>query len=336
MEGSVYAADPAAVAGSRDLSRLRGYWHPVAAETDIGDEPYGVTLLGESVVVFRDEDGAVRAFADLCPHRGAQLSKGRMVGGRLMCPYHGFLYDGDGRCRYIPSQPRDHQRIPARLALAPYHTEVRYGLVWVAMEDPVAPIPDYPEHDDPEFHHFVGFDRTWETSAARFIENAMDISHFPWVHAGSLGDPDHPELPPFEVRPAAHGLAYEYDWELPSSGGHLGAKVHYEYFVDIPFTIRIRILGEEGVSVIYSATLPISDGRCRMWVLFARNHSFDRPDSDWAEFSAHVWEEDQAVVETQRPERLPVDLTKEVHLRAADAPGIAYRGRLSEIGLEYA
>jgi vanillate O-demethylase monooxygenase subunit len=73
-----------------------------------------------------------------------------------------------------------------------------------------------------------------------------------------------------------------------------------------------------------------------MWVLFARNHSFDRPDSDWIDFSAHVWEEDQAVVETQRPERLPVDLTREVHLRAADAPGIVYRDKLAEIGLEYA
>ena len=333
---TVYLGDAPATAGSRDLSPLRSFWHPVAAESEIGDEPYGVTLLGELVVVFRDGDGVIHAFQDLCPHRGAQLSKGRVVGGRLMCPYHGFVYDGEGKCRYIPSQPKDHQRIPARLKLAAYHTEVRYGLVWVAMEDPISPIPDFPEHDDADFHHFIGFDRTWATSAARFIENAMDISHFPWVHAGSLGDPDHPELPPFEVRDAEHGLAYDYDWELPASGGHLGSKVHYEYIIDVPFTIRLRILGEEGVSVIYSATLPITDGRCKMWVLFARNHSFDRPDSDWSEFSGHVWDEDQAVVETQRPERLPVDLTKEVHLRAADAPGIAYRDKLAELGLEYA
>jgi vanillate O-demethylase monooxygenase subunit len=156
------------------------------------------------------------------------------------------------------------------------------------------------------------------------------------VHAGSLGDPDHPELPPFDVFPTELGLRYEYDWDLPSSGGHLGSRVHYQYYVDMPFTIRIKILGEEGVSIIYVPTMPIADGVCRMWVLFARNHSFDRPDSDWADFSAHVWEEDQAVVETQRPERLPVDLTKEVHLRAADAPGIVYRGKLSDIGLDYA
>ena len=244
---SVYLGDaPAAAAEPRDLRKLRSFWHPVAAESDIGDEPYGVRLLGELVVVFRDEDGKISAFADLCPHRGAQLSKGHVVRGRLMCPYHGFQYDGEGKCRYIPSQPKDHQRIPARLKLAAYHTEVRYGLVWVAMEDPVSPIPDFPEYDDPDYHHFLGFDRTWNASAARFIENAMDISHFPWVHAGSLGDPDHPELPPFEVRDAPQGLWYEYDWELPASGGHLGAQVHYQYYIDVPFTIRLAHPGRRG------------------------------------------------------------------------------------------
>lgn len=327
---------PQASEPTRDLTPLKSYWHPVAAEPDVGDEPLGVTLLGETVVIFRDDTGQISAFNDLCPHRGAQLSKGRIVQGRLMCPYHGFQYDGQGKCRYIPSQPKDHQRIPARLALTPFHTAVRYGLVWVAMEEPVQPIPEFPEWDDESFHHFIGFDRTWKASAARFIENAMDISHFPWVHAGSLGDPDHPELPPFEVFPTDLGLWYEYDWDLPASGGHLGSRVHYQYFVDMPFTIRLKIFGEEGISIIYAPTMPITDDTCRMWVLFARNHSFDRPDSDWADFSGHVWDEDQAVVETQRPERLPVDLTKEVHLRAADAPGIAYRGKLSDIGLDYA
>ena len=70
---SVYLGDaPSAAAESRDLRPLRSYWHPVAAESDIGDEPYGVTLLGELVVVFRGEDGTIRAVQDLCPHRGAQ------------------------------------------------------------------------------------------------------------------------------------------------------------------------------------------------------------------------------------------------------------------------
>jgi hypothetical protein len=155
------------------------------------------------------------------------------------------------------------------------------------------------------------------------------------VHAGSLGDPDHPELPPFEVRRTELGLNYDYDWRLPG-GGHLGNEVHYTYDVDVPFTIKIAVDGEDGHSVIYSTTLPITDHSCSMWVMFARNHSFERPNSDWIEFSEHVWEEDQGVVESQKPERLPVDLTKEVHLRAADAPGILYRQILDELGLHYA
>lgn len=323
-------------ARSGDLAPLRSYWHPVAADADVGAEPLGVTLLDEPLVLFRGGDGKARAFSDLCPHRGAKLSMGAVRDGNLMCPYHGFQYDGGGRCVYIPSQPKEHQRIPSRLKLNAYPTEERYGLLWVALEEPVAPIPDWPEFDDPSFHAFMGFRRTWDTSAARFIENAMDISHFPWVHAGTLGDPDHPELPAFEVTREAHRLSYDYEWTLPDRGGHLGNQVHYDYTIDVPFTIRIVIHGEEGTSVIFAPTLPITADRCSMWVLFARNHSFDQPDSNWIEFSEHVWDEDQGVVETQKPERLPVDLTREVHLRAADAPGIAYRDILGEIGLEYA
>lgn len=321
---------------SDDLTPLRNYWHPVAADSDVGDEPLGVTLLDEPLVLFRGADGHARAFRDLCPHRGAKLSMGGVRDGKLMCPYHGFLYDGSGRCTYIPSQPKDNQRIPSRLKLNDYRTEERYGLLWVALDEPVADIPEFPEFDDPAFHAFMGFRRTWDTSAARFIENAMDISHFPWVHAGTLGDPDHPELPAFEVTRHAHRLTYDYDWTLPDRGGHLGNQVHYDYTIDVPFTIRIRIIGEEGDSVIFSPTMPISSDRCSMWVLFARNHSFELPDTNWIEFSAQVWDEDQGVVETQKPERLPVDLSREVHLRAADAPGIVYRDILSEIGLEYA
>ena len=73
-----------------------------------------------------------------------------------------------------------------------------------------------------------------------------------------------------------------------------------------------------------------------MWVLFARDHSFERPDSNWISFSEEIWDQDQAITEQQHPEMLPVDLSEEIHLRVADAPGIALRRLLREAGLDYA
>jgi phenylpropionate dioxygenase-like ring-hydroxylating dioxygenase large terminal subunit len=316
-------------------SPLRRYWHPVAAEDDVGDAPVGTTLLGEHIVLFRSE-GSVHAFKDLCAHRGAKLSLGHLNGGRIVCPYHGFTYDHTGSCVYIPSQPRDAQRIPARLALQRYRCAVSCGLVWVALDEPVADLPTFPEFEDPRFRVHLAFRQFWAASAARFTENATDFSHFPYVHPGTLGDPEHPEMHPFEVERTPHGLHWVYDVRLPSSAGHLGGSVSYDTRLLFPFTVYLRATGEDGVTILFTATQPILDGTCSMWLTFARNHSFDRPDSVWTEFSRTIWDEDRRVVESQRPEELPVDLTKEVHLRAADAGGLAYRRLLEQIGLEYA
>jgi phenylpropionate dioxygenase-like ring-hydroxylating dioxygenase large terminal subunit len=317
-----------------NLDPLRPYWHPVAEADDVTDAPVCVQVLDEQVVLFRSE-GSVRAFKDLCPHRGAKISMGAVFDGTIMCPYHGFRYDGSGRCVYIPSQPKDLQHIPSRLQLIPYDCTERYGLVWVALEEPVAPIAAYPEFDDPSFKAFRGFARTWEASAARFLENALDISHFPFVHPGKLGDPERPEIEPFEITPTETGFTYEFDW-IPPGADHLGETVHYVYDYTFPFTVRLDIQSAAGSTILFTPTLPIASRRCSMWVMFARNHSFDRPDGDWVAFSEAIWAEDQAVTEQQHPEMLPVDLSEEIHLRVADAPGIALRRLLREIGLAYA
>ena len=314
---------------------LRRYWHPVAAEADIADAPVGATLLGESIVLFRSE-GKIVAFKDLCAHRGAKLSLGYVSENRIVCPYHGFTYNGTGECVYIPSQPKDAQRIPARLQLIEYHCEVSCGLVWVALEEPVADLPYFPEFDDSGYRNHLAFRQFWACSAARFIENATDFSHFPYVHPGSLGDPDHPEMHPFVVERTAYGLRWVYDVRLPASAGHLGGVVVYETHLIFPFTVYLRANGEDGTTILFTTAQPISEGECSMWLLFARDHSHDQPDDVWTKFSENIWYEDKRVVESQRPEELPVDLTKEVHLRAADAGGLAYRALLEEIGLEYA
>jgi phenylpropionate dioxygenase-like ring-hydroxylating dioxygenase large terminal subunit len=314
---------------------LRRYWHPVAAEADVTDAPVGATLLDESIVLFRAGD-TVRAFKDLCAHRGAKLSLGQVKDGRIVCPYHGFTYDGSGACVYIPSQPKDAQRLPARLALNQYRCVISCGLVWVALEEPVAPVPTFPEFDDPGFRVHLAFRQFWDTSAARFVENATDFSHFPYVHPGTLGDPEHPEMHPFAVERTSAGLRWVYDVKLPESANHLGSDVTYETNLLFPFSVYLRALGEDGTTILFTTTQPISEGKCSMWLTFARDHSFDRPDDEWTKFSENVWWQDKRVVESQRPEELPVDLTKEVHLRAADAGGLAYRRLLEEVGLQYA
>ena len=80
-------------------------WHPVAQSTALQAAPLGVQLLGQSVVLWRDDAGTAHAWADQCPHRGAKLSLGRVCAGHLECPYHGWQFAADGACVKVPALP---------------------------------------------------------------------------------------------------------------------------------------------------------------------------------------------------------------------------------------
>src|SRR5438477_9684030 len=95
---------------------LRRYWQPVAlsAELPPGGAPVPVTVMGEELVLFRDEQGRPGLIGLHCSHRGADLSYGRLEDGGLRCIYHGWLYDRAGRCLEQPGEPAGstfHERI---------------------------------------------------------------------------------------------------------------------------------------------------------------------------------------------------------------------------------
>ena len=79
-------------------------WYVACAGDEIGEAPLGRTVCGQRMVFFRDADGRAAALEDWCPHRGAPLSLGRVVQGRLVCGYHGLEMGCDGRVVAMPGQ----------------------------------------------------------------------------------------------------------------------------------------------------------------------------------------------------------------------------------------
>jgi vanillate O-demethylase monooxygenase subunit len=124
---------------------LRSCWHPVAYSDALESDPIPTTLLGESLALWRDSKGAVHASSDLCIHRGTALSLGSVQGDELVCPYHAWRYAADGRCTAIP-QLADPTRVPAKARIAAYRCRERYGVIWVALDQPRWDLPDVPEH----------------------------------------------------------------------------------------------------------------------------------------------------------------------------------------------
>jgi len=87
---------------------MRRYWQPAALSEELppGGAPLPIKLFGEDLVLFRDEQGRPGLLDNHCPHRGADLSYGRLEDGGLRCIYHGWLFDIQGHCLDQPGEPR--------------------------------------------------------------------------------------------------------------------------------------------------------------------------------------------------------------------------------------
>jgi len=324
-----------------DLQALRACWHPVAFAAELRDLPAHADLLGEPLVLWRGRDGSPRAMSDVCIHRGTALSLGRVNGDEIVCPYHAWRYGADGRCTAIP-QLADATRVPAKARVAAFRAQERYGLIWVALAEARWPLPEVPELEDGSWAVVTAGPYRWQCDAARQVENFTDFGHFPWVHPGLLGDPDRPVVPRHEVRTDGHVLHYTIVRpEAPNSddfpvfgneqAGPPERRSRYE--LHLPYTIALRLGwgGERGM-VYFFASQPVAADRCAGYVVIGRNYNLDQGDKVIQDFEDTIFGQDQVVVESQRPERVPFDLAAELHLKF-DAVAVAYRKAMRVAGL---
>jgi phenylpropionate dioxygenase-like ring-hydroxylating dioxygenase large terminal subunit len=83
---------------------IKGSWFIVARSRELRRKPLATLLFGTPIVLFRDASGRAGALLDRCPHRNVPLSLGRVAGdGTLQCPYHGWRFDTEGACTFVPS-----------------------------------------------------------------------------------------------------------------------------------------------------------------------------------------------------------------------------------------
>ena len=279
--------------------------------------------------------------SDLCVHRGTALSLGSVRGDEIMCPYHGWRYRGDGRCVAIP-QLEDPSRVPAKARVAAFRAQERYGLIWAALEEPRWPLPEVPELEDSGWTVVTAGPYAWQCDAARQVENFTDFGHFPWVHPGLLGDPGRPVVPTHQVRADGNVLRYEIvrpeapnSEDFPVFGNEQAGppERRSRYELHLPYTIVLRLGwgGQRGM-VYFFASQPAAADRCAGYVIIGRNYNMSQPDQVIREFEDTIFGQDQVVVESQRPERVPFDLAAELHLRF-DAVAVAYRKAMREQGL---
>ncbi len=324
-----------------DLGALRAVWHPVARADALLAGPIRSRLLDEELVLWRDSTGQARVMSDLCIHRGTALSLGRVSGDEIVCPYHGWRYGTDGRCVAIP-QLADPTRVPAKARVPAYRCEERFGLVWAALDEPRFPFAAVPEFGASDWQWIPCGPYSWRTDSSRQIENFTDFGHFPWLHPGLLGDPERPVVPAHTVDTVAHVLHYSIvrpeapnTDEFPVFANDVSEvpERRSRYELHLPYTIVLRVGwgGERGMIYLF-VSQPVGPSDCTGFLVIGRNYDHDQPVEILQRFEDVIFEQDRAVAESQRPERVPFDLADELHL-AFDAVAVAYRRAMRAQGL---
>jgi len=162
---------------------LRRYWQPVAlAEELSGPRPVkAVTLLGESLALFRKPGGGYGLVGRRCPHRGADLCAGRLEPQGLRCVFHGWLIDDTGSCVERPGEPEAF-RGPAKFRHTAYPCEERAGVVFAYMGPGEPPaLPAFDCFLAPDSHTFA-FKGLWECNWLQAMEVGIDPVHASFLH----------------------------------------------------------------------------------------------------------------------------------------------------------
>lgn len=163
---------------------MRQYWHPVALTTDVpfGGAPLPVTILGEDLVLFRDEDRRVGLLGRRCSHRCADLSYGRIENGGLRCLYHGWLYDVSGHCLDTPAEPAG-SRLKETVRHVAYPCVERGGLIFAYFgKGTPSPLPAYEFLDMPDRHSAV-MKTILQCNWLQALEGNIDPSHLSYLHS---------------------------------------------------------------------------------------------------------------------------------------------------------
>lgn len=314
----MHAIVPSELTEETPFQVMRRTWQPVALSADL--PPGGVlgyTLFETELAVARFPSGELVAAEDACPHKGARLSRGRFCEGALQCPYHGWRFGREGDCLNIPSlldPPADKLRLSH---LRNYPVRERYGMVWVQLEpDAAVTLPDVPEFEDPAWAFRLGPPTPFRAGFRREIENYLDMTHFAFAHATTLGQAASPLVP--EMAITLHDDGFQMDAPFPAletpheQPGKLQSAHHRRQRCHLPnfTTIRQTFLdGDERVLVHIPS--PNTRTTCTCFWALAVSPGFRGPvPEDQMSFAVRVLDEDRIMCENQLPAEVPVQPTR--------------------------
>ena len=303
---------------------LENAWYVAAWVEDIGRKLTERKICGQPLVMYRKENGDPVVLSNLCPHRFAPLSSGRIKGDAVQCGYHGMTFGETGKCVH---NPHHGGHIPSAMEVRRYPAVDRHNLVWVWLGNPevadASLIPDFSCLADPNFSTQRG---TFHMDANYVLitDNLLDLSHAELVHEGILSSPGllASKLESFQAGDTIWANRWIPDSEAPPAWGHVYSMCqggapnqdvdHWAYMRwDAPahllLDVRVTSVGgarSEGVWVYGTDIItPIDETHSMYFWGISRNHDIDdrNIDSLWEKaIEAAFGGQDKPMIESQQ------------------------------------
>ena len=202
---------------------MRQYWQPVALldefdprfDAAMATRPLkAVRLLGQDLVLFRDEAGRFGLLDRDCPHRGADLKFARCEGDGLRCPFHGWKFDVSGRCLETPAEPAGSTLCThVRQRSYPLLQQAGVLFAWLGNEGAAPPaLPAFDCFRAPATHSFA-FKGLWQCNWLQAFEVGIDPAHPSFLHR-YLHDESLDEAYGRQFRAASAGDVHGERWPM--------------------------------------------------------------------------------------------------------------------------
>jgi phenylpropionate dioxygenase-like ring-hydroxylating dioxygenase large terminal subunit len=263
---------PPPTKGHLSVARLTHAWYVACESHELARKPIARSVLGVPLVLFRS-NGQARALLDRCPHRNAPLSLGRVhADGRLECRYHGWQFEGSGRCVLVPGLGNESEARERRAPACAVREE--HGFVWVWPE------PDSEPHGEPfplgaRAKGYARVVRQVEANGTLHatLENALDVPHTAFLHRGLFRGKKTNEIRA-TLRRSADRVEVEYAGEPRPTGlaGFIlspsgGTVEHWDRFI-LPSVAQVEYrLGKETHFLVTAFGTPTSDFHTRLYAV---------------------------------------------------------------------
>ena len=309
-------------------------WYVICRKDEIEENKILLKYVFDQEIIIWKKKERIMAWENLCIHRGSRLSLGSINNGILKCAYHGWEYNQDAQCVKIPSQPDI--KIPKKACVKSYKVIEKMNMVWINLSKEANDFVNIKEFNESNFNHVSSGPYLMKASAPRVIENFLDVAHFPFVHENHLGIKDKPMIDDYDVVSSNKGIhASNVKVFQPNPDGtNKSGEVIYDYHVHSPFVASLGkdVSKNERFVLVFYVT-PISETESMIYTLTLMNFGKldDKIVRDYQDF---ITAQDVPIVESQRPELLPMDLQEELSIRS-DKISIAYRRYLKKMNISF-